>query len=79
MPKNSFHVVRNPKGGWAVKKANATRASKTFDTKQDAIVWGKKLSKSDSGEIVIHGPDGTISSRDTFVDPSPAGDRSNRK
>ncbi len=80
MPKNSVHVVRNPNGGWAVKKANSTRASKNFDTKADAIVWGKKISKSDSAEFVVHGRDGTIRSRDTFgSDPVPPHNRSDRK
>jgi hypothetical protein len=80
MAKNSFHVVPNPKGGWAVKRANSPRASKNFDTKADAIVWGKKISKSDSAEFVVHGRDGTIKSRDTFAeDPKPYPDASNRK
>jgi len=79
MAKNSFHVVPSPSGGWAVKKANSTRASKTFDTKEDAIVWGKKISKSGSAEFVIHRRDGTIGSRDNFAGHSLAsGDRSNR-
>lgn len=80
MPKTSFHVIPHPNGGWAVKKANSRRASKNFDTKADAIIWGKKVSKSDSAEFVVHDWDGTIKSRHTFVnDPSPAADRSSRK
>lgn len=80
MPKNSFHVVRSPSGGWAVKKANSTRASKTFDTKEDAILWGKQISKSDSAEFVIHRGDGTIESRNSFGSETfPASDRSSRK
>jgi hypothetical protein len=80
MAKNSVHVVLSPNGGWAVKKANSTRASKTFDTKADAIVWGKKISKSDSAEFVVHGRDGTITRRDSFGhDPFPPSDRPSRK
>lgn len=78
MAKSSFHVVGNPNGGWAVKRGNATRASKNFETKADAIVWGKKISKTDSAEIVIHDRDGTISSRYTFAPMAPPG-RSHRK
>lgn len=80
MARNSFHVVPNTRGGWAVKKANSIRASKNFDTKADAIVWGKKISKSGSAEFVVHGRDGTIRSRDTFGrDPFPPHNRSVRK
>lgn len=80
MAKNSFHVIPNPHGGWAVKKGDASRASRTFDTKEDAIAWGKRASKDEAAEIVIHRPDGTIRSRDSYArDPHPPRDSAGRK
>lgn len=80
MPKNSFHVIPHPHGGWAVKKGESSRASRNFDTQEDAIAWGKKASKNEAAEIVIHRPDGTIRSRDTYgSDPHPPRDSASRK
>lgn len=80
MGKNSFHVIPNPHGGWAVKKGDASRASRTFDTQEDAIAWGKQASRNEAAEIVIHRPDGTIRSRDSYgSDPYPPRASANRK
>ena len=72
MAGNSIHVLRHPKGRWAVKKRNSSRASKTFDTQQEAIIWGRKASKIGSAELVIHRPDGMIKSRDRFAKDPPS-------
>ncbi len=75
MAKNSFHVIPYPHGGWAVKKGDSSRASRVFETQKDAIDWGKTASKNGEAEIVIHRPDGTIRSRDSYGnDPHPPRD-----
>ena len=66
MKKTSIHVIRSPYGGWSVIKRGASRASKTFDSKEDAIVWGEQASKSEKVEFVIHKPDGTVMSRNSY-------------
>lgn len=66
MTRTSYHVIRSPNGGWSVKKGRVSRASKHFDTQADAIEWAKKASKTQGGEFVVHGRDGTIRSRDTY-------------
>lgn len=79
MTKTSYHVIPSPNGGWSVKKDKVSRATKHFDTQVDAIDWAKKLSKTEGGEFVIHGRDGTIRSRDTYGnDPHPSRDVSRR-
>ena len=45
MAKKSHHVVPDPKGGWNVKEGGAKRASKHFDKKDDAVDWGRDVSK----------------------------------
>ena len=76
MAKKSYHVVPNPKGGWSVKKATATRASKHFDKKSDAITQARDLSKKEGTELIIHGRDGTIKSKDSYGgNPNPRHNR----
>jgi hypothetical protein len=78
MTKKSTHVVPDPNGGWSVKKEGASRASKRFDKKQDAIIYARNISKNQGAEFVIHRPDGTIHSKDSYEsDPNRAGDHDN--
>jgi hypothetical protein len=66
MSKKSHHVISNPNGGWSVKKGDAVRASKHFENKQDAVAWGKSISKKEGTEFVVHGRDGKIVQRDSY-------------
>ncbi len=56
----SHHVVKNPSGGWSVKKSGATRASGTFKTQKKAVSSAKKIVKNQGSRLVIHGSDGRI-------------------
>jgi hypothetical protein len=68
--------VPDPDGGWSVKKGGAERASRHFETKSDAIVWGREVSKNQRSEFVIHKKDGTIQRKDSHGnDPLPPRDR----
>jgi hypothetical protein len=62
---NTRHVVPNPDGGWDSKKGGAERASKHFETKQDAVDYSRELSKKQKTELVIHKKDGTIQKKDS--------------
>ncbi|MDD3581688.1 MAG: DUF2188 domain-containing protein [Desulfobacca sp.] len=87
MAKKSYHVIPAPEGGWSVKKAGATRASKHFDSKAAAISWGRNVSQNQGTEFFIHKKDGTIEdTKDTIqikesygCDPNPAQDRDTHK
>jgi hypothetical protein len=72
------HVVRNPKGGWDVKKPGGSRSSGHFDTQAEAEARAKEiLRNSGGGEAVIHGEDGRIRDSDTVPpgrDPNPPKD-----
>lgn len=75
MEKKNAHVVPR-EDGWAVKREGASRASKTFDTKADAIKYGREQAKNSKGELFIHGRDGTIRERSSFGnDPMPPRDK----
>jgi len=72
MPKSNHVVPSKAKGGWAVKKSGASRASKSFDTKDKAVKYGRKISKSEKTELYIHKKDGTIQNRNSYGnDPHP--------
>lgn len=75
MSKKSVHVIPAPAGGWNVKKAGAERASKNFDQKAAAVDYGRKISRTERSELVIHRRDGTIHRKDSHGrDPLPPKD-----
>lgn len=75
MTKKSNHVVPSSTG-WAVKKSGAERASKTFDTKEKAVIYGRDLSKTEKTELFIHKSNGMIQNRNSYGnDPNPPRDK----
>ena len=66
MAKPSHHVVPGPNGGWNVKRGGSLRASKHFETKEDAEVWGLQISRQEGSELVIHKRDGTIERKNSY-------------
>lgn len=74
MEKKSNHVVPSS-SRWVVKKSGAERASKTFDTKEKAIAYGRELSKNEKTELYIHKSNGMIQNRNSYGnDPYPPKD-----
>lgn len=61
--KKTHHVVKNPSGGWSVKKGGATRASGTYNTQQEAIDSARQISQKQGSRVVVHGRDGRIKKR----------------
>ncbi len=76
MARKERHVVPNPEGGWDSKKNNAQRASKHFETKQEAMVWSKAKAKEEGSELIPHKKDGTIQNPNSYGnDPFPPRDK----
>jgi hypothetical protein len=66
------HVVPNPDGGWDNKKGGGERASSHHDTKQEAVDRARDQSRREHSELVIHGRDGKIQTKDSHGhDPDP--------
>ena len=61
-----IHVVSNPDGGWDVKRPNADRASKHFETKKEAMDWGRNLTKKEGAELIPYGKDGKIQNPNSY-------------
>lgn len=71
MGKNQ-HVVPDQNGGWNVKGANNTKATKHTGTKAEAVNLAREISKNQNSELFIHGKNGQIQSRDSYGnDPFP--------
>jgi len=68
----SHYVVPNREGGWDVKRDGASRSSGHFESKQDAIDAGRRISQNQETEFVVHNKDGKIAGKDTHGnDPCP--------
>lgn len=73
--KSTNHVVPSS-SGWSVKKSGAAKASKTFDTKEKAVQYGRVLSKSEKTELYIHKKNGMIQEKNSYGnDPNPPKDK----
>lgn len=71
MGKNQ-HVTPHPDGGWQVKGEGNSRATARTDTQKEAINIARDISRSQKSELVIHGTDGRIRSKDSHGnDPFP--------
>jgi Uncharacterized protein conserved in bacteria (DUF2188) len=77
MARKEVHIVPNKdKGGWDSKRENAERASKHFETKQEAVNWGKERAKNIGAEFIPHKLDGTIQNPNSYgKDPNPPKDK----
>jgi hypothetical protein len=64
--KKSQHVVSNPNGGWSVLRSGASRATRVFDNKEDAVNFAKTLAEKERTHLYVHRRDGTIQERDSY-------------
>ena len=58
MTRNRNQHVVPAKDGWAVKRAGSPKATKVFDTQEEAIEKGREIAKNQRSELLIHGRDG---------------------
>jgi len=63
-----IHVVKNPDGGWDARKGG--RVLSTSRTQANAIKRGKTRAGADRVDLVIHGRDGKIRSKDSYGNES---------
>jgi hypothetical protein len=61
---------------WGVRRPNKNKLSKKFDTKNEAIEYGKELAKKDKSELTILKKDGKIQNKNSYGnDPYPPKDK----
>jgi hypothetical protein len=69
--KRNQHVVPRD-GNWAVQGAGAERATAIYPTKREAVDRGREIAQNQGTELLVHGQDGKIQSRDSHGrDPFP--------
>jgi hypothetical protein len=56
----AYFVSPHPDGGWQVKKANAQKALKRFDTKAEAEKYAKQVAQNQGSNVVRQKKDGKI-------------------
>lgn len=61
------HVEPNVKGGWSVRAARASRASRIFDTRAEAVEHADALAAREEGTVYVHGKDGSIRTKRSFA------------
>jgi len=73
--KKQVHVVKHP-DGWAVKRPGTSRASVVKPTQREAIERAREIAQREGAEVLIHGRDGKIRSKDSYGrDPCPPRDK----
>lgn len=76
---SNYNVVKNPNGGWDIKRDNADRASLHTETQRQAEINAKRFSaNSGGGEVRIQGINGRFRDSDTVQpgnDPNPPKDK----
>ena len=66
------HVTPHPDGGWQIKGAGNQKVTVITDTKAEAVDRARDIAKNQGSELVIHGKDGKIQSKDSHGnDPFP--------
>lgn len=71
MTKPGQHVVPNG-SKWSVRRAGASKASRTFATQAEAIDKARDTAQKQKTELFIHGRDGRIRERNSYgSDPHP--------
>ena len=62
---DNYHVTHKD-GEWKLKKENAERSTKNFETKEQAVDYAKDFMKKNGGSLKIHKQDGTIQEERTY-------------
>ena len=71
MGKNQ-HVTKHPAGGWQVKGAGNSRATKRTATQAEAQAVARSIAINQKSEVLIHGRNGQIRAKDSYSnDPHP--------
>ena len=60
------HVTKHPSGGWQVKGAGNSRATKRTSTQAEARSIARSIAMNQKAEVVIHGRNGRIRAKDSY-------------
>lgn len=60
------HILPREGGKWAVKTEGASRDTKIYEKKIDAVKCGTEIAKNRKAELFVHGRSGRIQERNTY-------------
>jgi hypothetical protein len=66
MSEQKQHVVPS-NGGWAVRRSGASRASRVFETRREAVTYARGLARKEGSVLYVHDRDGTVRNRDNYA------------
>jgi hypothetical protein len=66
MAGKNLHVVPALDGGWSVRKSGTSRASKIFDTQDDAMRYGQTLAAKESSDLYVHKANGAVTAHESY-------------
>ena len=67
MDKNIIHhVIPNPEGGWDIRRTGCKRPSVHTKNKDEALRRGRKISRNQGGELIIHRKNGIVQSSESY-------------
>ncbi len=65
--KTIYHVQTGKTKPWEIKKEGAEQATKSFDTKEEAYQFGRKIcDENRPSELVVHQENGQIDDRSLY-------------
>lgn len=67
--KDRVHVIPS-RGRWRVVREGTRTNRKTFQSKDDAVVYGRELAIHLQKDLVIHKQDGDLEARERFYEPA---------
>ena len=62
----THHVISGLRGKWRVRETGAARARRVFDSREEAIVFARKLAQQEGGQVFVHNEDGTVRDHRTY-------------
>ena len=72
--RKNVHIVQRDEG-WGTLREGGQRATQVYNTQAEAIRAGRDMARQGQGELLIHGQDGRIRTRDSYGnDPCPPKD-----
>lgn len=69
--KNDIHIIPSM-GRWSVFRAGAGKARKRFQSKDDAIVYGREVAKRLRSHLVVHTKDAGVEREESFSEAAGA-------
>lgn len=59
------HVVPSS-SGWSVRGTGASRATRVFSTRREALDFARRIARNNGADLIVHKRDGFVSARTSY-------------